>query len=95
MAIVAVSLLYIALVGQKRSVGVADSSTQIQKMIKSIRFFDSDQNEVISEALCYNAASMETTWIQCFAWDALAQGSMTAAVFSCRHASLLNNRVQC
>lgn len=65
-AIAAVSLLCIVLTGQNRSVGVADNSTQIPKTIKSIQFFDSDQNEVVAEALWYNAANIESILIQ---WD--------------------------
>lgn len=65
-AIVAVCLLCIVLTGQNRSAGVTDDNTQIQKTIKSIRFFDSDQNEVIAEALWYNAANIESILIQ---WD--------------------------
>lgn len=65
-ALVAVCLLCIVLTGQNRPAEVAGSDTQIQKTIKSVRFFDSDQNEVVAEALWYNAANIESILIQ---WD--------------------------
>lgn len=65
-ALVAVCLLCIVLTGQNRPAEVAGSDTQIQKTIKSVRFFDSNQNEVVAEALWYNAANIESILIQ---WD--------------------------
>lgn len=65
-AAVAVCLLCIVFTGQNRPSEAAGDNTRSQNTIKSIRFFDGDQNEVMSEALWYNAANIESILIQ---WD--------------------------
>lgn len=63
-AIVAVCLLCIVITGQGRTTKVVDGNAQMQNTIKGIRFFDGEQNEVVAEALWYNAANIESVLIQ-------------------------------
>lgn len=63
-ATVAVCLLYIVIMGQDRPVEGGGDNAQIQKTITSVRFFDGEQNEVVAEALWYNAANIESVLIQ-------------------------------